>query len=153
MQYRTHNTGKITEALDGQRIRAAGWVETIRDHGGVMFIDLRDHYGMLQVVLNDDSLLKGIGKEFCISVQGVLRKRTEDSYNKNINTGTVELVAESIEVLGGVEERLPFEIQSAPETKEELRLKYRFLDLRNRSLHDRIVLRSNVVAYMRELMR
>ena len=153
MQYRTHNTGEITEALDGQCIRAAGWVETIRDHGGVMFIDLRDHYGMLQVVLNDDSLLKGIGKEFCISVQGVLRKRTEDSYNKNINTGTVELVAESIEVLGGVEERLPFEIQSAPETKEELRLKYRFLDLRNRSLHDRIVLRSNVVAYMRELMR
>ena len=95
MQYRTHNTGEITEALDGQRIRAAGWVETIRDHGGVMFIDLRDHYGMLQVVLNDDSLLKGIGKEFCISVQGVLRKRTEDSYNKNINTGTVELVAEN----------------------------------------------------------
>lgn len=153
MQYRTHNISQITEALDGQRIKVAGWVENIRDHGGVMFIDLRDHYGVLQIVMNNEELLKGIGKEFCISVEGNLRKRTPDSYNPKIITGTVELVAESIEILGAVTERLPFDVQTAAETKEELRLKYRFLDLRNRELHDRIVLRSEVVAYMREVMR
>ena len=153
MQYRTHNISQITEALDGQRIKVAGWVENIRDHGGVMFIDLRDHYGVLQIVMNNEELLKGIGKEFCISVEGNLRKRTPDSYNPKIITGTVELVAESIEILGAVTERLPFDVQTAAETKEELRLKYRFLDLRNRELHDRIVLRSKVIAYMREVMR
>ena len=153
MQYRTHNISQITEALDGQRIKVAGWVENIRDHGGVMFIDLRDHYGVLQIVMNNEELLKGIGKEFCISVEGNLRKRTPDSYNPKIITGTVELVAESIEILGAVTERLPFDVQTAAETKEELRLKYRFLDLRNRELHDRIVLRSEVIAYMREVMR
>ena len=125
MQYRTHNISQITEALDGQRIKVAGWVENIRDHGGVMFIDLRDHYGVLQIVMNNEELLKGIGKEFCISVEGNLRKRTPDSYNPKIITGTVELVAESIEILGAVTERLPFDVQTAAETKEELRLKAR----------------------------
>lgn len=151
--YRTHTTKEITEALDGQTVRAAGWVENIRDHGGVLFVDLRDHYGVLQVVMNDTSLMDGISKEYCISVLGKLRIRTPDSYNPKISTGTVELVAEQINVLGDVSERLPFDVQTAPETKEELRLKYRFLDLRNRELHDRIVFRSRVVAYMRELMR
>ena len=151
--YRTHTTREINETLDGKMIRAAGWVENIRDHGGVLFMDLRDHYGVLQVVMNDSSLMDGISKEYCVSVEGRLRIRTPDSYNPKINTGTVELVAEKIDVLGAVTERLPFDVQTASETKEELRLKYRFLDLRNRELHERIVFRSEVVAYMRELMR
>lgn len=151
--YRTHNISEINESVIGSVIRVAGWVENIRDHGGISFIDLRDHYGTLQVVIEDTSVLDKLTRETCISVKGALRTRDESTYNPRISTGKVELVCEEVTVLGEVIERLPFDVATAGETKEELRLKYRFLDLRNRELHDRIILRSAVIAYMREIMR
>ena len=151
--YRTHNISEINDSVIGSEIRVAGWVENIRDHGGISFIDLRDHYGTLQVVIEDTSVLDKLSRETCVSISGKLRTRDESTYNPRISTGKVELVCESVTVLGEVSERLPFDVTTAGETKEELRLKYRFLDLRNKELHDRIILRSAVVAYMREIMR
>ena len=151
--YRTHNVSEINDDVIGSEIRVAGWVENIRDHGGISFVDLRDHYGTLQVVIEDTSVLDKLARETCVSITGKLRTRDESTYNPRIATGKVELVSESVTVLGEISERLPFDVTTARETKEELRLKYRFLDLRNKELHDRIILRSAVVAYMREIMR
>ena len=98
--YRTHNCGELNKAHVGESVRIAGWVDTVRDHGGVIFIDLRDHYGVTQVVLNDESLLKGIGKEFVVSVSGNVQLRDAETVNAKIATGEIELRAESIAVLG-----------------------------------------------------
>ena len=150
--YRTHNTKEITKDLIGNKIRAAGWVLNIRDHGGVIFIDLRDHYGSLQVVVNDEDLLKGITKETVISVEGLIRKRSEETINEKISTGEIELVSENIDILGKCDASLPFEVITSKNVKEELRLKYRFLDLRNEKVHRNIVFRSNVISFMRKVM-
>ncbi len=150
--YRDMTLDKISEQLIGKEIKAAGWVENIRDHGGVSFIDLRDMYGVLQVVLRDTSLLDGIQKEECISIQGVIEHRDEETYNPKIATGTIELEAHSIEILGRVRSQLPFEIMTSKETREEVRLKYRYLDLRNKKVKDNIIFRSQVIAYMRQKM-
>ena len=91
--YRTHNCGELNKANVGESVRIAGWVDTVRDHGGVIFIDLRDHYGVTQVVLNDESLLKGIGKEFVVSVSGNVQLRDAETVNKKIATGEIELRA------------------------------------------------------------
>ncbi|MGN0814390.1 MAG: aspartate--tRNA ligase [Candidatus Coproplasma sp.] len=150
--YRTKTAQDVGEGLVGQQIRLAGWVENIRDHGGVSFIDLRDYYGVVQVVMRDTTLLNGINKEDCVSVFGIVEERDEDTYNPKIPTGTVELNCKSIEILGKVREQLPFEIISSKEIREDVRLKYRFLDLRNRKVKDNIVFRSQVIAYLREQM-
>lgn len=150
--YRTKTSREVNEGLVGQEIRLAGWVENIRDHGGVSFIDLRDYYGVVQVVMRDTSLLNGINKEDCISVGGVMEERDEETYNPKIPTGTVELNCKSVEILGKVREQLPFEIISSKEIREDVRLKYRFLDLRNRKVKDNIVFRSQVIAFLREKM-
>ncbi len=150
--YRDMTLDKISEQLIGEEIRVAGWVENIRDHGGVSFIDLRDMYGVLQVVLRYTTLLEGIQKEECISIQGVIEHRDKETYNTKIATGTIELEAHSIEILGRVRSQLPFEIMTSKETREEVRLKYRYLDLRNKKVKDNIIFRSQVIAYMRQKM-
>ena len=150
--YRDITVKEISEQHIGQTLRVAGWVENIRDHGGVSFIDLRDMYGVLQVVLRQDGLLKGITKEMCISVEGLIEKRDEDTYNPKIPTGTIELEARTIDVLGKVYQQLPFEIMTSKETREDVRLKYRYLDLRNAKVKDNIIFRSQVIAFLRQKM-
>lgn len=150
--YRDITVKEIGEQHIGQTLRVAGWVENIRDHGGVSFIDLRDMYGVLQVVLRQDGLLKGITKEMCISVEGRIEKRDEETYNPKIPTGTIELEARTIDVLGKVYQQLPFEIMTSRETREDIRLKYRYLDLRNAKVKDNIIFRSQVIAFLRQKM-
>ena len=151
-RYRERNLGQITEGDIGSEMKVAGWVENIRDHGGVSFIDLRDMHGQLQIVMRDTSLLKGISKEDCVSIKGEIEKRDEETYNLKIPTGTIELEAHGVEVLGKVYRPLPFEIATSKEIREDLRLKYRFLDLRNRKVIDNMIFRSNVIAFLRSKM-
>lgn len=150
--YRDLNVKEIGEEHIGQTLRVAGWVENIRDHGGVSFVDLRDMYGVLQVVLRDTELLKGLTKETCITVFGLVEKRDEETYNPKIPTGTIELEAHEITVLGKVYGQLPFEVMTSKETREDVRLKYRYLDLRNAKVRDNILFRSQVIAYLRQKM-
>ncbi len=155
-RYRDVIVKELDEAYIGKTVRAAGWVENIRDHGGVSFVDLRDMYGTLQVVVRDAQLLKGIAKELAkeisVSVEGIIRQRDEETYNPKIPTGTIELEAGSIDILGRVYGQLPFEVMTSRETREEVRLKYRYLDLRNKKVKDAIIFRSQVIAYLREKM-
>ena len=151
-EYRTVTCGELREENIGQQVRVAGWVENIRDHGGVSFIDLRDMYGVLQVVLRDTSLLDGITKENCISIEGVIDHRDEETYNPKIPTGTIELEAHSIDMLGKVYHQLPFEIMTSKEIREDVRLKYRYLDLRNQKVKDNIIFRSQVISFLRQKM-
>lgn len=150
--YRSRILNEISESDIGKTIRVAGWVENIRDHGGVSFIDLRDMYGVLQVVLRDTSLLDGITKENCISIEGVIDHRDEETYNPKIPTGTIELEAHSIDMLGKVYHQLPFEIMTSKEIREDVRLKYRYLDLRNQKVKDNIIFRSQVISFLRQKM-
>ena len=150
--YRTSTADKIGEGMVGEQVTLAGWVENIRDHGGVSFIDLRDFYGVVQVVMRDTSLLEGLNKEDCISVSGIIEKRDEETYNPKIPSGTVELNCKSVKMLGKLREQLPFEVMTSKETREDIRLKYRFLDLRNRKVKDNIVFRSEVISYLRNKM-
>ena len=150
--YRSRILNEISEIDVGKTIRVAGWVENIRDHGGVSFIDLRDMYGVLQVVLRDTSLLDGITKENCISIEGVIDHRDEETYNPKIPTGTIELEAHSIDMLGKVYHQLPFEIMTSKEIREDVRLKYRYLDLRNQKVKDNIIFRSQVISFLRQKM-
>ncbi len=149
--YRTHRCNEIRESHIGQRIELAGWVDVIRDHGGVLFVDLRDETGITQVVVHDENLVKGISKETVISVSGVVTKRDESTVNPKIETGLVELVCDKLDVLGVCSRDLPFEVGSN-DTGENIRLKHRFLDLRNPALHNNILLRSKVIGHMRKLM-
>lgn len=149
--YRTHRCNEIREMHIGMEVELAGWVDVVRDHGGVLFVDLRDETGVTQVVFHDENLLKGISKETVISVHGVVSKRDESTVNPKIETGLVELIADSLKVLGVCSRDLPFEIGSK-DTNENLRLKHRFLDLRNPDLHKNIILRSKVIGHMRRLM-
>ena len=151
-EYRTHTCGEIREKNIGESVRVSGWLENVRDHGGVKFLDLRDQYGIVQAVVEDEALLEGISKESAICVAGTVIKRDEDTINDRIDTGTVEVEAKTITVLGKVRESLPFEIISSKETKEDLRLKYRFLDLRNNEVQKNIILRSQVISYLRNRM-
>ena len=150
--YRTKNIGQVSEGDVGATLKLAGWVENIRDHGGVSFIDLRDMYGMMQVVLRDTELLKGIRKEECISVEGLMEHRDEETYNPKIPTGTIELEAHKITILGKVYRDLPFEVPTSKEIREDVRLKYRYLDLRNHKVKDNILFRSEVIRFLREKM-
>ena len=151
-EYRTHTCGEIGEKHIGEIVRVSGWLENVRDHGGVKFVDLRDQYGIVQVVVEDEKILEGIPKESTICVSGTVIKRDEDTINDRLTTGTVEIEAATIMLLGKVRESLPFEITTSKETKEDLRLKYRFLDLRNKEVQKNIVLRSQVISFLRSKM-
>ncbi len=150
--YRTHFCGELRESDIGKDVRVAGWVENIRDHGGVMFLDIRDHYGVVQVVVHDDKLLENINRECSVTVSGKVTKRDEDTINPKIETGTVEIHSENITVLGKAPQNLPFEVQTSTEVKEDVRLRYRFLDLRNRKVHNNIVMRSQLISFLRQKM-
>ena len=150
--YRDLTMKEISEQQIGQTLQVAGWVENIRDHGGVSFIALRDMYGVLQVVIRKPELLKGITKEMCLSITGLMEHRDEETYNPKIPSGTIELEAHKIDVLGRVYKQLPFEIQTSKEIREDVRLKYRYLDLRNAKVKDNIVFRSKVISYLRQKM-
>ncbi|MFA7549957.1 MAG: aspartate--tRNA ligase [Sedimentibacter sp.] len=151
-EYRTHTCGELRESDIGKQVRVSGWLENVRDHGGVKFADLRDQYGIVQVVVEDEAMLEGIPKESAIRVTGVVTERDEDTINKKLDTGYIEIEADTITVLGKVRELLPFEVTSSKETKEELRLKYRFLDLRNVEVQKNIILRSQVISFIRNKM-
>ena len=150
--FRDITVKEIGEQHIGQTLRVAGWIENIRDHGGVSFLDLRDMYGVLQVVIRKEGLLAGLTKETCVTIQGPVEKRDEETYNPKIPTGTIELEAQEITVLGKVYQQLPFEIMTSKETREDIRLKYRYLDLRNAKVRDNILFRSQVIAFLRQKM-
>ena len=148
--YRDLTMKEISEQQIGQTLQVAGWVENIRDHGGVSFIDLRDMYGVLQVVIRKPELLKGITKEMCLSITGLMEHRDEETYNPKIPSGTIELEAHKIDVLGRVYKQLPFEIQTSKEIREDVRLKYRYLDLRRKVLQDNLIMRSKIAKVARD---
>ncbi len=150
--YRDITLEQVGEGDIGKTVRAAGWIENIRDHGGVSFVDLRDMYAVMQVVIRDSSLLKGIHKEQAVSIQGMIEKRDEETYNPRIPTGTIELDAKEITILGEVHTTLPFEVMTSREVREDVRLKYRYLDLRNQKVKENILFRSKVIAFLRQKM-
>lgn len=150
--YRNITMKELDASYIGKTVRVAGWVENIRDHGGVSFLDVRDMYGVLQVVIRDGGLLKDITRECSLCVEGLVEKRDEETYNPKIPTGTFELDAKKITILGRVYKQLPFEVTASRETREEVRLKYRYLDLRNSKVRDNIIFRSQVINFLREKM-
>ncbi len=150
--YRDITLDRVSEDDIGKTVRVAGWVENIRDHGGVSFVDLRDMYAVMQVVIRDGKLLEGIRREQAISVRGLIEKRDEETYNPKIPTGTIELDAGEVDILGEVYTTLPFEVMTSKEVREDVRLKYRYLDLRNQKVKENILFRSKVIAFLREKM-
>ena len=155
-EYRTHNCGQIRKENVGETVKIAGWIQTIRDLGGLVFLDIRDQYGITQVVIsNNDELVdfaSRIPTESTVSVTGTVRLRDEETINKNLETGEVEIFAEKIEILGKRTKNLPFEINSDKEVREDLRLQYRFLDLRNEKLKNNILLRAKILQFLRSQM-
>ena len=149
---RTHTCNELTTSDIGKKVTLTGWIETVRDHGGVLFLDLRDHYGITQIVFSDDKMLAGIAKESVVLIEGEVTKRDEDTVNPKLATGLIEVRAERIEVLGPCVLGLPFEIDASTLTREEVRLRHRYLDLRNRKIHDNIVMRAKVISYLRRQM-
>ena len=150
--YRTHQCIEIDKSMLGQQITVCGWVQNIRDHGGVLFVDLRDSTDVLQVVSNDDSLFAGLAKESVVRFSGIIRERSEDTINNNLRTGEVELLVSEMEVINPSLHELPFVIQSSKQSNEDVRLKYRYLDMRNDRIKENIKLRSDVLHYLRNKM-
>lgn len=149
-QYRNKTCSELRLNDAGKEVKLAGWVDTIRKLGGITFLTLRDHYGITQILVRDEKMLDGINKETVVSVEGTVIER--ESKNPKMETGDIEIDCKSIVVLGKCNPILPFEIDDAPNTKEELRLKYRYLDLRNRELHQRIVKRAEILRFVRNKM-
>ena len=151
--YRTKNLGELRIENAGETVELAGWIQKIRDLGGIVFIDLRDEDGITQIVINDENLqaqAKELVKESCIHIEGKVVERT--SKNPKMPTGDIEVIANQIKVLGKCKAELPFEINSEVEAREDLRLEYRFLDLRNEKLHKNILLRSKILKAFRDKM-
>jgi len=148
-QYRTHTCGELRDEHTGQTVTLSGWVDTIRDHGGVTFLDLRDQYGVTQIVLHDEFKF---GKESVITVSGAVKKRDAETVNPKIETGTVEVHVETLVIQSKAVRTLPFDISESKNTREEVRLCYRFLDLRNPEVKKNIFLRSRVISFLREKM-
>ena len=151
-KYRTIMISDITNDMVGKTIVVSGWVQNIRDHGGVLFLDLRDTSGVLQTVSNDDSMFKGLAKESVIRLEGTLRKRSVDTINEKLKSGEVELLVSKLDILGQSLHELPFEIRESKSVSEEIRLKYRYLDMRNEKVKDNILLRSEILHYLRNKM-
>ncbi len=150
--YRTLFCNDIRDEHIGKTVELAGWVDVVRDHGGVIFVDLRDYTGVTQVVIHNEELLKNVNRETVITVSGVVNKRDPDTVNDKIETGNVELIADSLKVLGKSQNMLPFEVRASRQSKDELRLKYRYLDLRNPKNHDNLVMRSRIIRHLRNKM-
>lgn len=150
--YRSIHCGELNEKHIGDVIRVAGWVENIRDHGGVIFVDLRDETGVVQIVSNDDSIFNDLTRESTISLEGTVRMRDEENFNPKISTGTIEILTNEFDMLGKANNELPFEIITSTNVNEETRLKYRYLDIRNKKVHDNIKFRSEVLKFIRNKM-
>lgn len=150
--YRNNYCGLVSEKDIDNKVRVAGWVENIRDHGGVIFVDLKDETGTIQIVSNDDHIFDNLTKESTISLEGLVRKRDEDNYNLKISTGKIEILIDEFNLLGKAKNELPFEIITSTNVNEETRLKYRYLDMRNKKVHDNILFRSEVLKYLRNKM-
>ena len=151
--YRTKNLGELRIENAGETVELAGWIQKIRDLGGMVFIDLRDEDGITQIVINDEKMqeqAKELVKESCIHIEGKVVERA--SKNPKMPTGDIEVIASKIEVLGKCKPELPFEVNSEVEAREDLRLEYRFLDLRNEKLHKNILLRSKILKAFRDKM-
>ena len=151
-KYRNSYCGELTKGDIGKTIKVAGWVENIRDHGGVIFVDIRDESGVIQTVSNDSEIFAHLTKESSITLTGKVRERNADDVNPRIKTGDIELVVDSLEVLGKSNNVLPFEVMTSKEVNEETRLKYRYLDLRNEKVHNNIIFRSQVISFLRQKM-
>ncbi len=155
-EYRTHSCNEISLEDVGKKVRIAGWVETIRDFGGLVFLDIRDMYGITQVVTSgkteDVDFASHIPIESTVTVYGTVRKRDEETINTKIKTGLVEIRIEEIKVLGKRTKNLPFEVNENQEVREDLRLQYRFLDLRSERLKNNLKLRANVIQFLRSQM-
>ena len=151
--YRTHNLGELNIKNVGEKVELSGWIQKIRNLGGMIFIDLRDEFGITQIVINEENLqeqAKEFTTESCIHIYGEVVERS--SKNPKMATGEIEVVANKLEVLGKCKNVLPFEINTDQDVREDLRLEYRFLDLRNKKLHDSILLRSKVLKTLRDKM-
>ena len=153
--YRSHTCAQLSAANAGETIRLSGWVHRVRDHGGVLFIDLRDHYGITQILCDGDSpafaALEKVRAEWVIRIDGTVKLRDESLINAKIPTGEIEVYVRDVEVLGAADE-LPLPVFGDQDYPEETRLTYRFLDLRRESLHNKMMLRSNVVRSIRNRM-
>ncbi|MBB5538427.1 aspartate--tRNA ligase [Rhizobium giardinii] len=154
-RYRSHTCAALSKSDVGQTVRLSGWVHRVRDHGGLLFIDLRDHYGMTQIVVDPDSpafkTAETVRGEWVIRIDGLVKARSDETVNKHMATGEIELYAQEIEVLSAAKE-LPLPVFGEPDYPEDVRLKYRFLDLRRETLHRNIVKRTQIIADMRRRM-
>ena len=151
--YRTHNLGELNIKNVGEEVELSGWIQKIRNLGGMIFIDLRDQFGITQIVINDEQLqeqAKELTTESCIHICGKVVERSNK--NPKMATGEIEVVTGKIEILGKCKNILPFEVNTDQEVREDLRLEYRFLDLRNKKLHDSILLRSKILKTLRDKM-
>ena len=152
-KYRTIYCGEVTTANIGEEIRVAGWLEQKRNLGSLVFMTLRDETGVIQLISEDIESFKDITRESTMTVTGIVRHRAEGMTNPNMKTGEVEVLVSSFEVLGEALNVLPFEINRSTDAFEDTRLKYRYLDLRNPKVHDRILFRTEVLDYMRKIMK
>ncbi len=152
-KYRTNYCGLLSTTEVGQSVTLSGWAENIRDHGGVIFVDIRDYYGTIQVVSNDNSIFDGITRESSICVSGVVRKREEVDYNLKMKTGEIEVLVDKVTILGKALNVLPFDVVSSKNSNEDTRLKHRYLDLRNPKVKDTIIFRTKIIDFTREMMK
>ena len=152
-KYRTHTCGELTAVDSGLTVTLSGWINKNRDHGAIQFLDLRDNYGVTQVVVSEELVkkLEGVRVESVIKIIGIVAARSEKSKNKNISTGEIELIAQDIEVLTNAVE-LPFQVSTVDNSPENIRLTYRFLELRREELHNNILLKTKVIKRIREIM-
>ena len=154
-RYRSHNCNQLRKGDIGKKINLSGWINKKRDHGNILFVDLRDNYGITQCIINKDNKnfneLEKIQLESVVQINGEVVDRSKDTVNKDIETGEIEIKIESFKVLGSCKE-LPMPVFSDQEYAEEIRLKYRFLDLRRKKIHENIILRSKIISFIREEM-
>ena len=151
--YRNVYCGEVTKEYIGKEVRIAGWIDSIRNLGSLVFMVVRDETGIVQLISNDVEKLSKLNKESTITVTGIVNPRTPDMVNPNMKTGEIEIEVKSYEVLGECVNVLPFEIKKSKESLEDTRLKYRYLDLRNKEVHDNIVFRTNVIDFIRSTMK
>ena len=151
-KYRNVYCGEVTKKYENKEVRLAGWIETVRNLGGLVFITLRDETGIVQLISNNIEYAK-LNRESTATVTGIVKPRTPDMVNKNMKTGEIEVEIKTIEVLGDVYRTLPFEVKNSKSSSEETRLKYRYLDLRNKSVHDGIRFRTEVIDFIRYTMK
>ena len=151
--YRDIYCGEVDSSYIGKEIKLAGWVNSIRNLGNLIFVTLRDETGIVQLISEDGDLFKDVHREATVTITGLVEARTTDMVNKNMKTGEVEVRVKTIEILGDCINVLPFEINKSKESNEDTRLKYRYLDLRNKDVHDNIIFRSKVIDFIRSTMK